>query len=63
MPVKKDLEEHPENHMKSISWLSGRVAAQIKDILPAKEIIDNMVKDASDIMTRGASLVNSKAKL
>lgn len=61
--MKKDLEEHPENHMKSISWLSGRVAAQITDILPAKEIVDNMVKDASEILTRGASLVSPKSKL
>ena len=63
IPYEKDLEDHPENRLKSIVWLSGRVAAQIHDILPAKEIIDNMVQDASQILIRGASLVSTKARL
>lgn len=43
--------------------MSGRVAAQIHDVLPAKVIVETMVKEASDIMIRNASLVNSKSKL
>jgi NAD(P)H-dependent flavin oxidoreductase YrpB (nitropropane dioxygenase family) len=63
IPYDKDLEDHPENRLRSIAWLSGRVAAQIHDILPAKEIIDNMVRDASQILIHGASLVSTKSKL
>jgi hypothetical protein len=64
IPVKKDLEEHPENLMESIVWPAGRVAAQIHDVLLAKEIVDNMMNDASDILIRNAALVNNhKAKL
>lgn len=63
IPVYEELKNHPEKHLETIAWLSGRVAAQIHDILPAKEIIDNMIRDASQILLNGASLVNTKAKL
>jgi hypothetical protein len=41
----------------------GRVAALIHDILPAKQVIDSMVDDAAEIMTRNAALVQNVAKL
>jgi hypothetical protein len=41
----------------------GEVAALIHDILPAKQVIDSMVNDAAEIMTRNAALVQVVAKL
>lgn len=37
----------------------------IKDVLPAKTIVDNMIEEAAEILTRGGSLVSGtpKAKL
>ena len=43
--------------------MTGRVAAQIHEVLPAKEIIKGMVNDAARILKHNASLVNPKAKL
>jgi len=36
------------------------VSALIHDILPAQQIVDNMVNEASEILQRGASLVQTK---
>jgi len=41
----------------------GRVAALIDEVLPAQQIIDQMVSDAAKILEHGASLVSTKAKL
>jgi len=63
IPVDDDLKKHPERSLSSKPWLTGRVAAQIHEVLPAKKIIDDMVNDAARIMKHGASLVNPKTKL
>lgn len=63
IPYEIDLEKHPEKSLGARPWATGRVAAQIREILPAKKIIDDMVNDAAMILKRNASLVNSKAKL
>jgi hypothetical protein len=63
IPVDDDLKKHPENSLSSRPWLTGRVAAQIREVLPAKKIIDDMVNDAARILKRNASLVNPQAKL
>lgn len=44
-------------------WLMGDVAASIKSVKPAKEIIDEMVTTAAQQLKRGDSLLVSKAKL
>jgi hypothetical protein len=41
----------------------GNVAAVIKDVLPAKTIVDNMVAEAVECINRGSSMVRGKAKL
>jgi hypothetical protein len=44
----------------------GRVSALINDIKPAKEIVDEMVNDAAQILESGGKMVQSghvKAKL
>jgi len=63
LPVEKDLKEHPEKSLASRPWLTGRVAAQIHEVLPAKKIIDDMVNEAATILRHNGSMVNSKAKL
>lgn len=63
LPVEDDLKKHPEKSLSSRPWLTGRVAAQIHEVLPAKKIIEDMVNDAARILKHNSSLVNPKAKL
>lgn len=62
------IKENPEL-MKQMAkaprpWLIGRVSALIHDVLPAKQIVDNMISEAVEIINRDASLVSKpKAKL
>lgn len=46
-------------------WLMGSVSALIKDVLPAQEIVDNMVKEAVECLGRAQGFVvkDAKAKL
>ncbi|KAK0236360.1 2-nitropropane dioxygenase [Armillaria nabsnona] len=62
IPAEKDLEEHPEKSISARPWLMGTVSALIHDILPAKDIIENMINDAVEIIQRDASRI-MKAKL
>ncbi|KAK0499997.1 2-nitropropane dioxygenase [Armillaria luteobubalina] len=62
IPAEKDLEEHPEKSISARPWLMGTVSALIHDILPAKDIVENMINDAVEIIQRDASRL-SKAKL
>lgn len=57
------MEKHPEKSLEGRTFLIGRIAALINEVLPAKVIIDNMVNDAARIMTGNAAKVNAKAKL
>ena len=63
VPRDKDLEEHPEKIIAAQPYAMGLVAAVIKDILPAKVIIDNMVNDAARIFRASNAKVDPKAKL
>ncbi|TCD65043.1 hypothetical protein EIP91_003322 [Steccherinum ochraceum] len=63
VPREKDLEEHPEKMVDSQPFAMGVVAAVINDILPAKVIIDNMVRDAAQILTANAQKVKVNARL
>lgn len=64
LPHWEELKTHPEKSVEGRYFLMGKVAALIHDILPAKEIIDNMVNDAADMLTKGGSLVKQpRAKL
>jgi NAD(P)H-dependent flavin oxidoreductase YrpB (nitropropane dioxygenase family) len=44
-------------------YLMGVVAAAIRDVKPAKEIIDEMVREAVQLLQMGASYVTSSARL
>ncbi|KAF8141480.1 2-nitropropane dioxygenase [Boletus edulis] len=63
IPINHDLELHPEKSLESRPWLIGRVAALIHDVLPAQQIVDDMVSDAARIFQQNASLVTVKSKL
>ncbi|KAI6164548.1 2-nitropropane dioxygenase [Pisolithus thermaeus] len=63
IPWEHDIQQHPEKSLESRAWLIGRVAALIDDVLPAEQIVNDMVSDAAKILMHGASLVTVKAKL
>jgi len=55
IPHEHELQKHPDKSLQGRSWLIGRVAAQIHDVLPAKVIVDSMVEDASNQLQQVAS--------
>lgn len=63
IPHERELQKRPEISLQTRPWLTGAVAALIKEVLPAQQIVDNMVTEAAEILSRNASLVNAKAKL
>ncbi|KAF5360116.1 hypothetical protein D9757_011739 [Collybiopsis confluens] len=66
IPSEWEAETRPEK-LRDITnrpWLMGKVAALIKEVLPAKTIIENMVNEAAELLERGSTLVvKNKAKL
>ncbi|KAF9224054.1 2-nitropropane dioxygenase [Gyrodon lividus] len=63
IPADHDVEKHPEKSMEARPWLIGRVAALINDILPAQQIVDDMVSEATKILQQNVSLVTARSKL
>jgi NAD(P)H-dependent flavin oxidoreductase YrpB (nitropropane dioxygenase family) len=63
VPAVHDIEQHPEKSMEARAWLIGRVAALIDDVLPAQQIVDDMVSEAVKILQQNASLVSVRSKL
>lgn len=63
LPAERDIEQHPEKSMEARAWLIGRVAALIHDVLPAQQIVDDMVSDAAKILQQNASRVTIKSRL
>jgi hypothetical protein len=58
------MEKHPEKSASARTFLIGRVSALINEVIPAKQIVDEMVSDAAKLLEGGASmLVAPKAKL
>lgn len=60
VPLSQDMDDGKDV---DIPFLMGQVAAVIRDIKPAKQIVEEMVKEACDTMRLGQSYVNSTAKL
>lgn len=60
VPMAKDMEDDKDVDM---PFLMGQVAAIIKDIKPAKEIVDDMVKDAVKMLALGNAYITAKSKL
>ena len=63
IPHEHELEKHPERSLEGRTFLIGRVAAMIDEVLPAKTIIDNMVKEAAAILQANAAKITTRAKL
>jgi len=63
IPNEHEVNKHPEKSIQAVSFLMGDVAALIKDILPARTIVDNMVNDAAKILQDRSKLVSVTAKL
>lgn len=63
IPHEHELQKHPEKSVEGRSWLMGRVAAMIQEVLPAKQIVDSMVSDAAQILQANASKVRVGPKL
>jgi len=65
IPTDWDAEQRPDlaTNIANRAWLMGRVAALIKDVLPAKTIVENMVNEAAELLQYGSTLVKTKAKL
>jgi hypothetical protein len=60
IPVQHDLETKPDDEEVleySMPLLMGKVAAVVKDKLPAKRIIDDMVDQAAMLVGSGPSLL------
>ncbi|KZT20112.1 2-nitropropane dioxygenase [Neolentinus lepideus HHB14362 ss-1] len=63
IPHEAEMEKNPEKSLQARAWLIGKCAAQIHEVLPAKDIIENMVNDAAKIMQENVARLNTKAKL
>ncbi|QRV86281.1 Nitronate monooxygenase [Ceratobasidium sp. AG-Ba] len=63
IPNDHEMEKHPEKSLQARTFLMGSVSAVINDILPAKTIVDNMVKEAVERLQTGNNLLTTSAKL
>jgi NAD(P)H-dependent flavin oxidoreductase YrpB (nitropropane dioxygenase family) len=63
IPNEHEVNKHPEKSIQAVAFLMGDVAALIKDVLPARTIVDNMVNDAAKILQDRSMLVSVKTKL
>jgi NAD(P)H-dependent flavin oxidoreductase YrpB (nitropropane dioxygenase family) len=63
IPNQHEVEKHPEQSVKAVTFLMGNVAALIHDVLPAQTIVDNMVNEAAKILQDRSQLVSVRAKL
>lgn len=71
VPVEWDLEqpcESDEEENKKINgvlshWFAGKVAAVVGKIEPAKDIVDEIVRDAAEVLQRSSHLIVSSSKL
>lgn len=62
IPHEHEVEKHPEISAQARSWLIGKCAAMIHEVLPAKVIVEQMVNDAATILQENAAKVNVNAK-
>ncbi|KAI0781082.1 2-nitropropane dioxygenase [Trametes elegans] len=63
IPHEVELEKHPEKSMEGRMWLMGKVAGSIKDIKPAKEIVDELVNTAAASLRNASSTIILKSRL
>jgi len=64
LPHEHEMEKHPEKSAQARTFLIGRVAALINEVLPAETIVNNMVSEAARVFQENAAkVVSAKAKL
>ncbi|KIK64298.1 hypothetical protein GYMLUDRAFT_39855 [Collybiopsis luxurians FD-317 M1] len=63
VPWEVEMDAHPDRRMEAMGWLMGRVAGSIKEIKPAKEIVDEMVNTAAKSLQVSNGMIVPKAKL
>lgn len=63
IPHQVEVDKHPEKSVEGHMWLMGKVAASIKDIKPAKEIVDELVTTAAKTLSHANALMGPHAKL
>ena len=63
LPNEHEMEKHPENRVKAVTFLIGSVSANINEVLPAKKIIDDMVTVAVEQLQTRHAAITPKAKL
>ncbi|KAF7322515.1 CBM20 domain-containing protein [Mycena chlorophos] len=62
VPHELELQNDPKRSVEGLPWMMGKVAASIKDIKPAKEIVDELVQTAAQSLG-AANGLKTKAKL
>jgi hypothetical protein len=60
VPIEHDLEEGNDI---DLPHLMGQVAGSIQKIQPAGEIVDEMVKEATEMLKLGGAYLTGKSKL
>ncbi|KAI9446669.1 2-nitropropane dioxygenase [Lactarius indigo] len=63
IPHQVEVDKHPEKSVEGHMWLMGKVAASIKDIKPAKDIVDELVTTAAKTLGHAHALMRPQAKL
>ncbi|KAI0273811.1 2-nitropropane dioxygenase [Gloeopeniophorella convolvens] len=63
IPHQVEIEKHPEKSLEGHMWLMGSVAGSIRDIKPAKEIVDELVTTAAESLGRAHGFMKLQAKL
>ncbi|KAH9934847.1 2-nitropropane dioxygenase [Fomitopsis serialis] len=58
IPHEAEVEIHPERMLEGRAWLMGKVAASIKDVKPAKAIVDEMVSTAATSLQKAMSQIS-----
>ncbi|KAJ7445754.1 2-nitropropane dioxygenase [Mycena galericulata] len=63
IPHDIELEKNPKRSIEGAAWLMGKVAGSIKEILPAKNIVDELVNTAEKSLDAANNLAIAKSKL
>jgi len=63
IPHEEELQVRPENSAPGRQWLMGKVAGSIRDVKPAKEIVEELVNTAADTLSAAQSMKVTRSKL
>ncbi|KAJ6547178.1 2-nitropropane dioxygenase [Mycena capillaripes] len=63
IPHDEELKKNPKRFIEGMAFLMGKVAANINEIKPAKDIVDELVTTAEKSLNAATNLTVAKAKL